>query len=61
MLVRKGRVAEIAVYGGAAIMLQFEVAFCTAGVDAKVETGDHGARNRPIPGVSPSLDSSLRG
>jgi len=43
MLVRKGRVAEIAVYGGAAIMLQFEVAFRTADVDAKVETGDHGA------------------
>jgi hypothetical protein len=43
ILVRKGRTAEIAVYGGAAIMLQFEVTFRTADVDAKVETGDHGA------------------
>jgi hypothetical protein len=43
ILVRRGKVAEIAVYGGAAIMLQFEVAFRTNDVDARVESGDHGA------------------
>jgi hypothetical protein len=43
ILIRMGRTAEIAVYGGAAIMLQFEVTFRTADVDAKVESGDHGA------------------
>jgi hypothetical protein len=43
ILVRSGKIAEIAVYGGAAIMLQFEVTFRTADVDAKVESGDHGA------------------
>jgi hypothetical protein len=43
ILVRAGKVAEIAVYGGAAIMLQFEVTFRTTDVDAKVEAGDHGA------------------
>jgi hypothetical protein len=43
ILVRAGKVADIAVYGGAAIMLQFEVTFRTADVDAKVESGDHGA------------------
>jgi hypothetical protein len=43
ILSHAGKVAEIAVYGGAAIMLQFEVTFRTADVDAKVESGDHGA------------------
>jgi hypothetical protein len=42
-LYRARKLAEIAVYGGAAIMLQFEVAFRTADVDVRVETGDHGA------------------
>jgi hypothetical protein len=43
ILVRAGKTAEIAVYGGAAIMLQFEVEFRTTDVDAHVESGDHGA------------------
>jgi hypothetical protein len=43
ILSRTGKVAEIAVYGGAAIMLQFEVVFRTTDVDARVESGDHGA------------------
>src|SRR5580658_1971228 len=43
ILVRAGKTAEIAVYGGAAIMLQFEVTFRTTYVDAHVESGDHGA------------------
>jgi hypothetical protein len=42
ILLRHRKTAEIAVYGGAAIMLQFEVAFRTADVDATVESGDHG-------------------
>ena len=43
LLVRARKVAEVAVYGGAAIMLQFEVSFLTGDVDVRVETGDHGA------------------
>jgi hypothetical protein len=43
ILVRAGKTAEIAVYGGAAIMLQFEVTFRTRDVDAQVQCGDHGA------------------
>jgi len=41
-MLRHRKTAEIAVYGGAAIMLQFEVAFRTADVDAVVRDGDHG-------------------
>jgi len=43
ILARAGKTADIAVYGGAAILLQFEVTFRTADVDAHVESGDHGA------------------
>lgn len=43
ILLRKGKVAEIAVYGGAAIMLQFDVQFRTGDVEAAVQAGDHGA------------------
>ncbi len=43
ILSQAGKLAEIAVYGGAAIMLQFEVSFRTAEVDAHVQSGDHGA------------------
>jgi hypothetical protein len=43
ILVRAGKTAEIAVYGGTAILLQFEVEFRTTDVDAHVESGDHGA------------------
>src|ERR1700722_6451464 len=43
ILFRAGKLAEIAVYGGAAIMLQFEVRFRTRDVDAQVQSGDHGA------------------
>src|SRR5882757_11129616 len=43
LLVQAGKVAEIAVFGGAAIMLQFGVNFRTGDVDARVENGDHGA------------------
>jgi hypothetical protein len=43
ILGRAGKTAEIAVYGGAAILLQFEVEFRTTDVDAQVESGDHGA------------------
>lgn len=42
-LARARKVVEIAIYGGAAILLQFEVSFRTGDVDATVETGDHGA------------------
>jgi hypothetical protein len=43
LLARSGKLAEIAVYGGAAILLQFSVTFRTSDVDAQVESGDHGA------------------
>jgi hypothetical protein len=43
ILFRAGKVAEIAVHGGAAILLQFEVTFRTTDVAAHVESGDHGA------------------
>jgi hypothetical protein len=43
ILARSGKIAEIAVYRGAAIMLQFAVTFRTADVDPAVEAGDHGA------------------
>jgi hypothetical protein len=43
ILARAGKMAEIAVYGGAAILLQFEATFRTTDVDAHVESGDHGA------------------
>ncbi len=43
ILARAGKMAEIAVYGGAAILLQFEVTFRTTDVDVHVESGDHGA------------------
>jgi len=43
LLVRAGKIAEIAVFGGAAIILQLAVNFHTGDVDARVETGDHGA------------------
>ena len=43
ILYRAKKVAEIAVFGGAAILLQFEAEFRTGDVGAKVETGDHGA------------------
>jgi hypothetical protein len=42
IMLRHRKTAEIAVYGGAAIMLQFEVTFRTADVDAVVQGGDHG-------------------
>ena len=41
ILVRAGKMAEIAIYRGAAILLQFEVTFRTTDVDAHVESGDH--------------------
>lgn len=37
------KVGEIVVYGGAAILLQFEATFRTHDVDVHVESGDHGA------------------
>jgi hypothetical protein len=43
ILYRAKKVAEIAVYGGAAILLQFEAEFRTGDVDALVSSGDHGA------------------
>ncbi len=43
ILHRSRKFAEIAVYGGAAIILQFEVTFRTRDVDVRVESGDHGA------------------
>jgi hypothetical protein len=43
ILYRAGKLAEIAIYGGAAIMLQLEVTFRTTDVDAHVVSGDHGA------------------
>jgi hypothetical protein len=43
ILLRARKIAEIAVYGGAAIMLQFDVTFRTGDVDATVESGDHTA------------------
>jgi len=52
ILVRSGKMAEIAVYGGAAIPLQFEVTFRTTDVDAHVESGDHGALMKAARGVA---------
>jgi hypothetical protein len=43
LLLRARTVAEIAVYGGASIILQFQAEFRTGDVDAVVEAGDHGA------------------
>lgn len=43
ILYRAKKTAEIAVFGGAAIPLQFQAEFRTGDVDAKVESGDHGA------------------
>lgn len=43
LLARQRRMADIAIYGGAAILLQFEATFVTGDVDATVEGGDHGA------------------
>jgi hypothetical protein len=43
LLVRGRKIAEIAVYRGASIMLQFDVQFRTGDVDAHIESGDHGA------------------
>lgn len=43
ILLRGGKVGEIALYGGSAILLQFEASFRTADVDAVVQSGDHTA------------------
>jgi hypothetical protein len=43
ILVRAGKVAEIAVYDGAAIILQFAMTFRTNDVDAHVESGNRRA------------------
>ena len=43
ILFRAGKTGDIALYGGSAILLQFEATFRTADVDAVVESGDHGA------------------
>jgi hypothetical protein len=50
--VRDGKIAEIAVYRGAAILLQFEASFRTADVDASVDGGDHGALMAPAARVA---------
>jgi len=42
-LARARKVVEVAVNGGAPILLQFDVNFRTGDVDATVESGDHGA------------------
>lgn len=52
ILARAGKVAEIAIFGGAAIQLQFEVSFGTGDVDARVETGDHGTLMRAAQDVA---------
>jgi hypothetical protein len=43
ILYRARKTGEIAVFGGAAILLQFETSFRTGDVDAIVQNGDHGA------------------
>lgn len=43
ILHRARKVAEIAVHGGVAVMLQLDAAFRTRDVNAVVEAGDHGA------------------
>ena len=43
ILYRAKQVAEIAVFGGAAMLLRFEAVFRTGDVDARVESGDDGA------------------
>lgn len=52
ILVRAGKMAEIAIYRGAAILLQFEVTFRTTDVDAHVESGDRGALMRAVKAVA---------
>lgn len=42
-LLQEGKVAEVAVHGGGAIILQFTVTFRAGGVAVGVETGAHGA------------------
>ena len=43
-LLRRAKImAEIAVYGGTAILLQFDMTFRTGDVDVRVRSGDHGA------------------
>jgi predicted nucleotidyltransferase len=43
ILARQNKIAEIAIYGGSAILLQYDVQFRTGDVDIQVEGGDHGA------------------
>ena len=43
ILFRAWVVAEIAVFGGAAILFQFAAEFRTSDIDARLESGDHGA------------------
>lgn len=51
-LARAGKTVDIALYGGAAIMLQFDVEFRTTDVDVRVESGDHGAVERAAANVA---------
>ena len=43
IMVRQKKIAEIAIYGGSAILLQYDVQFRTGDVDIRVESGDHGS------------------
>lgn len=43
IMVRQKKIAEIVIYGGSAILLQYDVQFRTGDVDIKVESGDHGS------------------
>lgn len=52
ILARERRTGEIAVFGGSAILLQFDVAFRTGDVDVVVESGDHGAIERAARAVA---------
>jgi hypothetical protein len=48
IMARERKVAEIAIYGGSALLLQYDLAFRTGDVDMRVEGGDHGALMRAV-------------
>lgn len=52
IMARERKVAEIAIYGGSALLLQYELDFRTGDVDMRVESGDHGALMKAVAEVA---------
>lgn len=51
ILYRRGKVGDIAIYGGSAMILQFDVSFATQDVDAVIN-GEHGEVTRAVQEVA---------